>query len=355
VRPTVIAALLATAAFPAYALQVPEIAPNVIDHQPCGIIASAQNQPTQANQANPNWQRTGCDPHARIAVFRQHESVLLVGAVGRPMSVTFAPDETVFLINFDMPPGIDSPWQSLSKEQLEQLAQKDQDLGNVLPLWAMREGRSSLQVITNSDVGKRVYLFQLVALKRQPDTCAKNDCDDENLMTGVSFVYPDDVKRAAAKKGVIDRQALMLAKAEDRLKQDTFSSTQACVEQSKGPVRKPTECNFKFTIKGKPSATQSLGPDELIDNGRDTVFVYYGNREVPLISIPQPYGPPRQVTPEPGKLGAFIVHETARQWLLTKGQEAAWINNVGYDPEGVNDHTGTTSRGVVRIVKTSGP
>jgi|SRR5271165_3675319 len=52
----------------------------------------------------------------------------------------------------------------------EQLAQLP--IGNTLPLWAVRPGRSNAQVITGTEDGSnRVYQFVLVALPPQPDDC----------------------------------------------------------------------------------------------------------------------------------------------------------------------------------------
>lgn len=278
-----------------------------------------------------------CDPHVRVVEFQEHQSVLLTGAVGRPMVVTFAPDEVIFLVNFETPPNAggrtqDAPWQSLPEEQM-----KDHPLSNVLPLWTMSPGRSSLQVVTaNRDKGQRVYYFQLMALPRQPDTCGAEDCDDPRIMTGVQFVYPHEVQRTAVAKQQVDRQVKIEQAAADRLIQDIFYGK---------------DREWRWIIKGKEAAQQALTPSgfQMSSNGQATAFVWPGRPNIPAVYIIEPDGTPRTVAPDPKADGMYVVWETAKHWRFIQGQLIADIVLCSCSTAPTqNPHTGTTSPNVVR-------
>lgn len=340
----VLALALTTAlASPALALQVPQPAP----------LPSGASCKIEVGTVLP----AGCDPHVRLATYQEHGSVLLVGAVGRAMSIKFAPDERINLINFETPPNIggkaqQAPWQTIDAEAL-----KDHPLTNVLPLWAMQEGRSSLQVVTMTQcpVGglnmeckgvPRIYIFQLTTLTKQKDQCSGADCDDPNLMTAVEFIYPDDVRRTASQRFKEDQQLRLEKAAADRLTQDVFYGAR----------------NWRYIVKGKPSAIADLAPDEVSDNSQNTAFIYNGRRELPSMYVidPNKVNPPRQITPDPKNNGMFVLWESDRMFRLIKGQEIieiARLEPVGppgmYPKRGENPHTGTSSPSVLRTIRAS--
>lgn len=341
----VIALALIAFAMPALAVQVPQPAP-----LPNGV--SCEVKPSTPKLPD------GCDPHIRIATYHERESVWLVGAIGRSMTIRFSPDERIDLINFETPPNvggkqIDSPWQTIADDTL-----KEHPLVNILPLWAVKEGRSSLQVVTATNCppggtvpdcrgARRTYYFQLTALAKQPDNCTEVDCDNVNLMTGIEFInYPEDTRRNAQQKAQIDREARLEKIAADKLEQEIFY----------GPR------NWRYTIKGKPEAKYALAPDEISDNGQSTVFVYSGRRELPVLKVIDPYGkaPPRAVTPDPKNNGMFVLWESDRLFELIKGDavvQIARLDPVGplgmYPKRGENPHTGTTSPSVVRTLRSA--
>jgi type IV secretion system protein VirB9 len=276
----------------------------------------------------------GDDPHVRVAVHQPSQSVLLVGAVGRSMVITFGLGETITRVDFESPPNVDdkkipAPWQAPGAKDVEQAP-----LGNILPLWAMREGRSSLQVVTQKDGRNRVYLFQLIALPRQPEECATDDCDDPRIITGLTFEYPADRRKADLQRQAANRQAAERKAAEARLKTDIFYGVR----------------NWKYVVQGESQAIRDLAPNAVSDNSQVTGFRYLGNRAVPSIYIVASDGAERQVTPTPDQ-DLLVVYETAAHWRLRSGSEVIDLFNKGYDPVGANPETGTTSPEVIRVIR----
>jgi type IV secretion system protein VirB9 len=289
----------------------------------------------------------GGDPHIQVAAYDPNNPVLLVGAVGRPVTVTFAPNEHVTNVNMDTGyVGADgkaavAPWQGVEDGEGAK-----QPTRNILPLWAVRAGRSNAQVVTATDDGAtRTYQFVLVALPPQPDDCqapggGMADCDDPRLAYGLSFTYPASSRvpapadqAAAQARAAAARLARKLA-AEDRLKTDIFY----------GPR------NWKYLVKGKPDMVKRLAPDQVSDNTQVTGLLYLGNRKAPSLYVVAADGSERQVSPEPDK-DLLVVHETAQHWRLRSGSDVADIFNAGYDATGVNPETGTVSPNVIRVTR----
>jgi type IV secretion system protein VirB9 len=277
----------------------------------------------------------GGDPHVRVAIYRPTEQVLLVGAVGRPVTITFGPEEHIRRVVLETSGVVDgkavpAPWDGPGAEQVAQ-----QPLGNVLPLWAMRAGRSNAQVITaTADGGNRVYLFQLVALPPQPNECAADDCDDPRLTTGLSFVYPEEARAVSQQVARKTHAVSQRLAAEERLRQDIFYGQR----------------NWKYVAKGTEAARRALAPDQISDNTQVTGLLYLGNRKAPALYIVEAGDSERQVTPTPDK-DLLVVYETARHWRLRKGIQVLDLYNLGYDPIGANPWTGTTSPSVLRVTR----
>lgn len=278
----------------------------------------------------------GGDPHVQVAIYHDYEQVLVVGAANRPLTITFAPGEQIRHVNLETNSHVDgrtleAPWMG---------PPEDKPIMNVLPLWAMRSGRSNAQVITaRSDNTSRVYLFVLIALPPQPEHCPPKpdeDCDDPRLVNGLSFIYPDDPK--AGIKEISAQQRLLARRnsAEERLKTDIFY----------GPR------NWHYIAKGTEIAKNALAPDEVSDNSQVTGFRYLGNRKVPSFYIIEADGSERQVSSQPNQ-DLDVIYETAARWRLRKGDLVLDLYNLGYDPIGENPWTGTTSPNVIRTIRTS--
>lgn len=278
----------------------------------------------------------GGDPHIQIAIYSAVEPVLVYGAVGRPLTITFGPNEHIRRVILETGGVIDNkatppPWEGPSDEALAQ-----QPLGNVLPLWAMRAGRSNGQVITGTeDNSNRVYQFALIALPIQSNDCPRDDCDDPRLTLGLSFIYPEERQQENRQAIAQVQRVSKKLEAEDRLKTDIFY----------GPR------NWKYLAKGKPDAVRHLAPDEVSDNSRATAFRYLGNRPIPAFYIVGPQNEDeREVSPTPSS-DMMLLYETAYHLRLRKGQEVIDLYNKGFDPIGVNPWTGTTSDAVIRVLK----
>jgi len=289
----------------------------------------------------------GGDPHVQIASYDPTQPVLLVSAVGRQVTITFNPTESIKMAVLPSGTSVDNkapiqPWQGPGADAGGVTA-----LGNVLPLWVMAAGRSNTQIITMTADGQRhVYLFQLIALPPQPDDCLADDCDDPRVATGLSFKYPNvkqqpDQTAARARALVAQRLA-----AEDRLRTDIFYGTR----------------NWNYEAKGLGVAKADLAPDQMSDNTEVTGLLYLGNREVPSLYIVQADGTTeRQVTPTPDK-NLLVVYEAVPacpprvfaciHWRLRKGDEVVDLYNRGPASVGDNPYTGTISPNVIRTTRT---
>jgi type IV secretion system protein VirB9 len=247
----------------------------------------------------------GGDPHVQVAPYNPAQQTLIVGAVGRPVTITFAPSEHIRRVILETGAVIDGksvppPWDGPTADQIAQ-----QPLGNVLPLWAMRAGRSNAQVVTGTEDGaNRVYQFALLALPPQPNDCGTDDCDDPRLTTGLTFTYPQDRAKKVDLAAMRARQAEQKLAAEARVKTDIFYGQR----------------NWRYVAKGNPDMVKRLAPDQISDNTQVTGFLYNGNRHVPAIYIVQPDGTERQMSPVPNR-GLFLVYETAQHWRLRDGSD----------------------------------
>jgi len=284
------------------------------------------------------------NPHVRTATWSAKGSYLITGAQYRPLIITFGADEHILRVPLETeslggPDGktkLAAPWAGLQDQA--GAADAATTLGNVLPLWAMRPGRSAAQVVTISTDGtKRVYPLQLRALPPQPNDCDKDDCDDPNIITELTFIHPEIKKKVDQTAALQARSDAARNAALARLKVDVYY----------GPH------NHDYWPKGTAGADRRLAPNDMWDNTQSTAFLWKGRRRIPTIIIVE-HGEERPVTPEPvGEL--LVVHEVAALWRLRDGDDrdsVLDITNGAYHPEGSNPWTGTTSPEIQRIVKT---
>jgi type IV secretion system protein VirB9 len=289
----------------------------------------------------------GGDPHVQTVVYNPGEEVLVVGAVGRPLTITFGTGEHIRRVVLETASldkdgkKVIAPWDGPSGDQLS-----TQPLGNVLPLWAMRAGRSSAQVITGTDTGEnRVYQLRLVALARQPDECETTDCDDPRLTTGLTFQYPSEVRAKAQQVAFVSKQEKAKIAAEQRLKTDVFYGVR----------------NWRYVAQGRN--IESIIPDDTSDNSQVTGFRYLGNRPTPAFYIVDAGQTlERQITPI-AQQDLMVVYESipacltfpdthlCAHFTLRRGDLVANIFNRGSDQTGFNPQTGTTSPNVIRVTR----
>jgi type IV secretory pathway VirB9-like protein len=275
----------------------------------------------------------GGDPHIQVAICDMNQSTLVVGAVGRPVTIVFDPAETINKAN--LPSGVPDG----SKAAVQPWQGEPGATGNVMPLWVMAAGRANAQVTTTTaDHQTRVYSFALIALPPQPDDCQGVDCDDPRLTSTLTFKCPAEHQPPPVDWTAVRARAEAKAKldAEARLKTDIFAG----------------ERNWRYQVKGQPDAIKDLAPNQVSDNTQVTGFLYLGNRQSPSLYIVDAGNTERQVTPTPDK-DLLVVYETAAHWRLRKGSEVVDLINVGYDDIGANPYTGTTSPNVIRTIRTT--
>lgn len=220
-RTAMFAALLATVASPAWALNIPMAG--------------------------------GEDPHVRVAAYSPYQRVRIVGVMNHTTSITFAPNEHIVRLTL----GSDKDWQGPDANKLN-----NAPLRNNLPLWPLRVGRTNMQVTTAlPDGSERLYQYDLVV---HDDPGAQDD--DPDAIYGLIYTYPRDVRAAAAVTARERRAAAARQTTEDRLATDFFYGQR----------------NWRYTAQGRD---RWLEPDEVSDNGRLTAFKFAGNREAPAIYI----------------------------------------------------------------------
>jgi type IV secretion system protein VirB9 len=309
------------------------------------ILAACLLLPIQAWALDTPTPVDPLDPHVQTVIYNPGHEVLVVSTVSRSLVIRFGPEEHVNRVVLETnsvdKSGKDqvAPWEGPSPDMMAQAP-----LGNALPLWAMRAGHSSAQVITTiGDSGdKRIYLLKLWALPQQAE-CDKADCDDPRIASGISFLYPNEARAKAQSAAVVSVADKRKLAAIERLKTDIFYGVR----------------NWRYTAQGKPAAVQEIAPDEISDNSEVTAFRYFGNRPVPSFYIVDARGNERQITPIPQD-DLLVVYESVpaclskgcAHLLVRKGRSVVAFYNKGMDTVGVNPRTGTTSPNVVRVTRT---
>ncbi|MCB4824170.1 TrbG/VirB9 family P-type conjugative transfer protein [Roseicella aerolata] len=280
------------------------------------------------------------EPHMRTLPYNPAGRTLLVGTVGRATVITFGPDEQVKRVVL----GVENFWEPPNAQALAQ-----SPLNNVLPLWAVAPGRTTLQVVTaRHGAPDRVYQFA-AEVRPLPRTCGPDgraECPDDPAATyGLAFTYPADerarreAEAAEARRQAAERATASRARREAEVARDRLAVDFAC---------------RNWTFEGRGSA--DLVPDETCDDGQRTAFRYLGNRQVPSVFAVDASGAEQSVQAfarpanEPGLRGIWWivpgVHRELR--LRLPGGAVLAVYNRAYDPVGRNPGTGTMHPDVVR-------
>jgi type IV secretory pathway VirB9-like protein len=289
----------------------------------------------------------GGDPHVRTVIATPGQQVVLTGAVGRPMTIVFSPKEHIEHIPLEpempAPDGVSkiiAPIQAPASGEIG-----PQGLRNILPLWFMRAGRSNGQVTTRAEDGSsRVYPFAFIILPKQPDTCDQADCDNQQLITELTLLYPDEHKQEVKK--------LTVAAKAEQAQQDAIARLKTSVFYG--------DPNWKYVIKGTEESQKILMPDKIFDNTQSTAFVYFGRRAVPSIyMVTADDEDKRLVTPEPDKdmlvvyeaiTGCLDIKKSCPHWQLRSGNKyVVNIYSKGQEDGTSNPWTGTIASDVQRI------
>ena len=184
---------------------------------------------------------------------------------------------------------------------------------------------TNLQVVTTrADGRKRSYQFEL--------SIAETTLADSYFV--VRFAYPgDEIERRRAEAAVRNSER------GGALIDQTFDLHHAYGAR-----------NWRFSAQG----SVDLEPEAVFDDGKETTFRFAGNREVPAIYLINSDGS-ESLVPKDVRGALVVVHTTAREFRLRKGNIVLCIFNEAFDPVGINPGTNTTSPSIERRAKKSAP
>lgn len=184
---------------------------------------------------------------------------------------------------------------------------------------------TNLQVVTTrADGRKRSYQFEL--------SIAETTLADSYFV--VRFAYPgDEIERRRTEA------AARSAEREGALIDQTFDLHHAFGAR-----------NWRFSAQG----SVDLEPEAVFDDGKETTFRFAGNREVPAIYLINSDGS-ESLVPKDVRGELVVVHATAREFRLRKGNVVLCVFNEAFDPVGINPGTNTTSPSVERRARKSAP
>ena len=318
------------------------IAPALLAVTALAASALAQGDPNLPVVAGPN-------PNMRIVPYHPHARVQVIGNIGRPIVITFRPGEEVIRVMIGDGGDAEQSWEGPSPQEVQ-----ESPLENIVYLYPRRPGYTSIAIITRSPKGQRAY--QLGALARGVPPCGRPACDDPEATYGLAFSYPDDERAerdAAAKAAAEARRAqweaeapLRQARAEQlqtagmraRLDTDAFAG---------GACR-----NWQYEAEANDAGRRRIVPDEVSDNGQETVLVFRGNRELPAFYRLAADGvtemPVFPVLRGPETVAIQVV---APQLRLRLGAAVVYLYNRHLLPPDCVSQTGTSSPDVARVLR----
>ncbi|VEJ45890.1 P-type conjugative transfer protein VirB9 [Bartonella vinsonii] len=247
------------------------------------------------------------DNRIRFVNYDPYNVVQIIGSIRSSVQLEFADDEEVTYVGI----GNSVAWQVAPAGHFVFLKPRE-----VQPV-------TNLQIVTSRQDGtKRSYQFELQV--REGDVSAGND-----TYFLVKFRYPED---EALRKKLAEA-----AKAEQH--EEDFVNDILNTHEDFGPR------NWAYEAQGSPL----IEPSSVYDNGKTTTFTFLGNSEIPAIYLVSRDGQ-ESLVPKSIKGNKVIVHATAAQFTLRRGNDVLCIFNRRFVPEGINPETGTTSPSVQRKV-----
>ncbi|ATP12779.1 P-type conjugative transfer protein VirB9 [Bartonella henselae] len=247
------------------------------------------------------------DNRIRFVNYDPYNVTKIIGSIRSSVQLEFADDEEVTYVGI----GNSVAWQVAPAGHFVFLKPRE-----VQPV-------TNLQIVTSRQDGtKRSYQFELQV--REGDVSAGND-----TYFLVKFRYPED--EALRKKLA---EAAKAAQREENFVNDIFNT-----HEDFGPR------NWAYEAQGSPL----IEPASVYDNGKTTTFTFLGNTEIPAIYLVSLDGQ-EALVPKTIKGNKVIVHATAAQFTLRRGNDVLCIFNKRFVPAGVNPETGTTSPSVQRKV-----
>ncbi|EJF76226.1 P-type conjugative transfer protein VirB9 [Bartonella alsatica] len=247
------------------------------------------------------------DNRIRFVNYDPYNVIQVIGSIRSSVQIEFAEDEEVTYVGI----GNSVAWQVAPAGHFVFLKPRE-----VQPI-------TNLQIVTSRQDGtKRSYQFELQV--REGDVSAGND-----TYFLVKFRYPED---EALRKQLAE--AAKAAQREENFVNDIFNT-----HEDFGPR------NWAYEAQG----STLIEPTSVYDNGKTTTFTFLGNTEIPTIYLVSRDGQ-ESLVPKSIKGNKVIVHATAAQFTLRRGNDVLCIFNKRFVPEGINPETGTTSPSVQRKV-----
>ncbi|UNE53782.1 P-type conjugative transfer protein VirB9 [Bartonella machadoae] len=247
------------------------------------------------------------DNRIRFVNYDPYNVTQIIGSIRSSVQLEFADDEEVTYVGI----GNSVAWQVAPAGHFLFLKPRE-----VQPV-------TNLQIVTTrQDGSKRSYQFELQV--REGDVSAGNE-----TYFLVKFRYPED---EALRKKLAEA-----AKAEQR--EANFVNDILNIHEEFGPR------NWAYEAQG----STLIEPSSVYDNGKTTTFTFVGNSEIPAIYLVSSDGQ-ESLVPKTIKGNQVIVHTTAAQFTLRRGNDVLCIFNRRFAPEGINPETGTTSPSVQRKV-----
>lgn len=264
------------------------------------------------------------DPQMRRQEYRPSGRTLLPVTVGRSAIITFSAEEQIKRVVM----GTDGILAAPSANEVQ-----NSPLGNNLPLWAEKEGRTTIQVVT-ARVGQPDRVYQFLAVVTSP----VGDADDPKTLTGLIFAYPEDERAKREAEAAANRRAAQERAEAARARREH----QAAVAR----LQQDFSCsNGLYEARGD----RAIVPDDACDDGQQIGLLFRGQRQIPAVFLIEPDGSERSVRPT--TRGDWLIVPFLREKLVLRmGGSVLEVANRGFDARGRDPGTGTTSPDVVREV-----
>jgi len=244
------------------------------------------------------------DRRIKFIDYKSAEVVKLIGHYGFSTHIQFSPTETV-----------------------KQIAMGDKDAWDVAPVKNHifikpkdKEPTTNMTVVTT----RRVYNFVLTA------HWSKNGARPypNDMFFQVNFRYPEELAARAAEEA---------------------EAYQMQMEMNK--IEQPLPANWNYWAKG----STDVSPSKAFDNGRFTYLKFENNSEMPAIYVVNEDNTESLVNTniDPDNPDTIVIHKVARQLVMRKGKSVACIFNRSYDPIGKTNKKGTTTPGIMRVIRGS--
>ncbi|QAU23385.1 P-type conjugative transfer protein VirB9 [Dyella sp. M7H15-1] len=241
------------------------------------------------------------DARIKTVTYNANDVVKILGHYGYSTDIQFAPDEHVA----DIALGDSMAWEVAPAGNHLFVKPREPD------------AVTNMTVVTND----RVYQMSLDAREVKGLTSSRNS----SMFFAVRFDYPE-LRAAAA-------HAAYLA-------QEASANKKKLNDELNAP---PVARNWNYYACG----SRALWPSQVFDDGRFTYLDYPASHEIPAVFTINADGTESIV--DGNMRGDFyVIHTTAKRFILRSGKAVACVQNRSYNPWGVSTPSNTTSPNVER-------